>query len=161
MNKMTLEEKLKVIKAFSEGKPVEIYTIHGWWEPKVQDVWDFNKCIYRVKPEASAKFKAGDIVVRECDEDWMMPDRRTIEKLKDGICYFADGSNMEIEDLERYYINEQDVLWYFEIYDYMSKKYIMNPTRATTAEMDKEHAGHHDTLRWEPIYALGFKLKEN
>lgn len=158
---MTTEEKIEIIKAFSEGKPVEVWTIHEEWETKRKDIWDFQHHIYRIKPEASTKFKVGDIVVRICDEDWMMPDRRTIERLKDGICLFADGSDIEIEDLERYYVNERDILWYFEFYDYATKKWSMHPTRMTIPEMDKEYASNHDTLKWVPMYNLGFKLKEN
>lgn len=161
MKKMTLEEKLEVIKAYAEDKAVEIYTIHGWWEPKVEDVWDFNKCIYRVKPEATTKFKVGDIVVRECDEDWMMPDRRTVGVLRNGVCIFTDGSDMKIEDLDIHYVNERDVLWYFELYDYATKKYSIHPTRMTIPEMDKEYASNHDTLKWVPMYNVGFKLKDN
>lgn len=160
---MTLEEKLEVIKAYAEGKVVEVYTEdRGEGHAKQHDIWDFEYSQYRIKPEETApKFKVGDIVVRECDEDWVMPDRRTIERLKDGICLFADGSDIEIEDLERYYVNERDALWYFEFYDYATKKYSMHPTRMTIPEMDKEYVSNHDAFMWEPMYSLGFKLKEN
>ena len=158
---MTIEEKIEVIRAFSEGKPVEICNNLGEWETKTKDVWDFRQCIYRIKPEASTKFSVGDTVVRKDDEDWMMPDRRTIERLNEDICCFADGSEIETEDLRRYYVNERDVLWYFEFYDHVSKKYSTHPTRATMDEMDEEFGAHYATNSWKPMYSLGFKLKEN
>ena len=164
MEKITLEEKIKLITAYAEGKPIEVYNEdESVWETKIYDDWNFEEGEYRIKPEAATKFKVGDIVVvRECDEDWMMPDRRTIERLKGGICHFADGSDIKIEDLDIHYVNERDVLWYFELYDYATKKYSMHPNRMTIPEIAKEYASNHDTLKWwAPMYNLGFKLKEN
>jgi len=51
---MTLEEKIEIIKAFSEGKPVEGCNKEvGLWEDKVYDIWDFDDCKYRIKPETT------------------------------------------------------------------------------------------------------------
>ena len=162
MKKITLEEKIELITAYAEGKPVEDYdTIFRQWFEKGTDTWDFDRVEYRIKPEASTKFAVGDVVVREDDEDWMMPDRRTIERLDKDICRFADGSDIKTADLDRHYINERDVLWYFEFYDYASKKYSMHPTRASMNEMDEEFGAHYATNSWKPIYNLGFKLKED
>ena len=159
---MTLEEKIEVIKAFSEGKAVEIYTIHGWWEPKVQDVWDFEKCKYRVKPEQIFKFKVNDNLVYKGDENKPSPTIYTVTNI-DNTGYTLSGDEFEKSPsiIEKEYISERDVLWYFEIYGYISKEYSMYPKRTTRAELEKEFGPNHYTLSWQPIYALGFKLKEN
>lgn len=50
---MTTEEKIEVIKAFDEGKKIEIYDEHnGKWRMKAAgDFWDFDTNKYRVKPQ--------------------------------------------------------------------------------------------------------------
>lgn len=160
---MTLEEKIEVVRAFSEGKPVEICNILGKWETKTKDVWDFRQYTYRIKPEASTKFKVGDIVVRESDEDWMMPDRRTIKRLNKDICLFADDSEIKTEDLDRYYVNERDVLWYFEGKSLYKNEWsiLCGATRQTIPSVEELYKGKEEVMFWKPIYNLGFKLKEN
>ena len=163
MNKMTLKEKIEVIKAYAEGKIVEAYNEdNDRVLVKQHDVWDFEYDQYRIKPNDTFKFKVNDVLVYRGDADKPSPNLYTVMDI-DNNDYTLNGDEFEKSPaiIEKEYISKRDVLWYFEIYDYMSKKYIMNPTRATTAEMDKEFAANHDTLMWKPIYALGFKLKEN
>ena len=69
--------------------------------------------------------------------------------------------NRTPEYVEKEFINIKDILWYFKIYDHISKKYFIHPTRKTIPEMDEEFEANHDTLSWKPMYNLGFKLKEN
>ena len=77
--------------------------------------------------------------------------------------YTLNGDEFEKSPsiIEKEYINKRDVLWFFEIYDYTRKKYIMHPTRMTIPEINEELRANHDTFSWQPIYTLGFKLKEN
>ena len=158
---MTLEEKIKVIKAFSEGKSVEIYTIHGWWEPKVQDVWDFEKCKYRIKPEATTEFKVGDTLVFIGDVNTRDVNTYEIIEVKQGSYRFSDRSLHPIKEVEKEFINIKDVLWYFEVFDFISKEPHIYPTRITMSDINKELAPYHDVLMWKPVYSFGFKLKEN
>lgn len=66
---MTLEEKIGVIKAYAEGKAVEVYdedSDEGL--AKQHDIWDFEYSQYRIKPEATTKFKVGDRLVYKSNE---------------------------------------------------------------------------------------------
>lgn len=61
---MTIEEKIEVIKAFDEGREVEIYDEHygnGKWRMKTNgDFWDFDANKYRVKPQPTRLEVAND-----------------------------------------------------------------------------------------------------
>lgn len=50
---MTLEEKIEVIRAFNEGKEIQVYDEHyeKWRRKCTDDFWDFNIYKYRVKPQ--------------------------------------------------------------------------------------------------------------
>lgn len=159
---MTLEEKIEVVRAFSEGKPVEGCNKEvGLWEDKVYDIWDFDDCKYRIKPDETTKFKAGDVLLAKEDEYQSNPARFEISDIKQGYYCFKDYMDKPINDIDRDYVNERDVLWYFEFYDHTTKKRFMHSTRMTMAKMDEEFGANHYTLSWEPMYSIGFKLKES
>lgn len=158
---MTTKEKLAVINAYSEGKPVEIYSEYSEkWLDKHFDVWDFEEQKYRIKPEETTKFKVGDVLLAKKDEHQANPTRFEVTNIKLGYYCFKDHLCAPVIDIDKNYINERDVLWYFEVYDYILK-YSIHLTRMTIPEMDEEFGAYHDTLSWKPIYGLGFKLKEN
>lgn len=162
MKKITLEEKIKLITAYAEGKPVEAYdTIFQRWFEKGTDTWDFDREEYRIRPNFTPKFKVGDVIVFIGGVNTTDFNTYEIIEVKQGCYWFNDISARPIEEMEKEFINVRDALWYFEIYDYATKKYSMLPTRMTMNEMDEEFGANHDTLSWKPIYALGFKLKEN
>lgn len=159
---MTLKEKIEIIKAFSEGKPVEGCNKEvDLWEDKVYDIWDFDDCKYRIKPDETTKFKAGDVLLAKEDEYQSNPARFEVSDIKQGYYCFKDYMDKPINDIDRDYINERDVLWYFEFYDYTTKKRFMHSTRMTMAKMDEEFGANHYALSWEPMYSIGFKLKDN
>lgn len=162
MQKITLEEKVKLITAYAEGKTIEIYNEYkDEWIYKLHDIWDFEEEIYRIEPEATTKFKVGDILVCKSDEGFGVVDRYEVTKVGQEYYRLDDMVSKPCEAAELEFANEREVLWFFELYDYVSKKYSMHPTRMTISEMDEEYAASHNTLSWKPIYALGFKLKEN
>ena len=162
MQKITLEEKVKLITAYAEGKPVEAYdTIFRRWFEKGTDTWDFDIEEYRIKPNEAAKFAVGDILVCKSDEGSEVVDRYEVTEVGQEYYGLDDMVSKPREATEQEFINERDVLWYFEIYDYVSKKYSMHPTRMTMNKMEEEFGANHDTLSWQPMYNLGFKLKEN
>ena len=162
MKKITLEEKIEVIRAFSEGKPVEGCNKEvGLWEDKVYDIWDFDDCKYRIKPEATTKFKTGDTLVFKGVAETPNPTMYKIIGIQQDCYEFNNMTPRPIEGVDIGYANIRDVLWYFEIYDHVTKKHFMHPTRMTMNEMDEEFGANHDTLSWELVYSLGFKLKEN
>lgn len=47
---MTTEEKIEIIKAFDEGKEIEIYLDGKWYDKGNNSFWDFRFNKYRVKP---------------------------------------------------------------------------------------------------------------
>ena len=159
---MTTEEKIKLITAYAEGKIVDAYdTIFQRWFAKGTDTWDFDREEYRIRPNSAPKFKVGDSLVYKSDEGYEDIDVYMITEATQEYYRLDDKVNKTPEYIEKAFINIKDVLWYFEIYDYISKKYFIHPTRMTIPEMDEEFGANHDTLSWTPIYALGFKLKEN
>lgn len=159
---MTTEEKIKLITAYAEGKIVDAYdTIFQRWFAKGTDTWDFDREEYRIRPNSAPKFKVGDSLVYKSDEGYEDIDVYMITEATQEYYRLDDKVNKTPEYIEKAFINIKDVLWYFEIYDYISKKYFIHPTRMTIPEMDEDFGANHDTLSWTPIYALGFKLKEN
>lgn len=52
---MTTKEMIAVMQAFEEGKTIEYATkwvsLTNKWEEIDDPAWDWNSCIYRVKPE--------------------------------------------------------------------------------------------------------------
>ena len=162
MKKITLEKKIELITAYAEGKAVEVYDKDSdEWFAKEYDAWDFDGYNYRIKPDETTKFAVGDTLVFMRVAGEPNPFRYKITEVSDNSYKFEHVSPTPIEEVDKNFINEQDVLWYFEIYDYATKKYSMHPTRMTINEMDEEFGANHDTLSWKPMYSLGFKLKEN
>ena len=151
MREMTLEEKIEVIKAFSEGKPIEVYNEdEDVWEAKIYDDWNFEEGKYRKKPEAAAKFKAGDVLLAKKD-------------IKLGHYYFKDHLGAPIIDVDKNYINERDVLWFFEGKTIYGDRWsiLCDFSRQRIPDMEELYKGQPDAIFWQPIYSIGFKLKEN
>ena len=159
---MTLEEKIEVIKAYAEGKAVEVYDEDSdEWFAKQRNVWDFEEGKYRIKPKETAKFAVGDVLVFTRAAETSNPTMYKVIGIQQDYYEFNNMTPRPIEGVDIGYANIKDVLWYFEIYDYATKKYSMHPTRMTMAKMDEEFGTNHDTLSWKPMYSLGFKLKED
>ena len=161
---MTLEEKIKIITAYHNKETVErLYEYDGVevWQPVGLDAWNFELGQYRIKPNSAPKFKVGDRLVYKSDEGYTDIEVYEVTEATQEYYRLDDMVNKTPEYVEKEFINERDVLWCFNIYDYVSKRYSICLFRKTIPEMDKEFAANHDTLMWKPIYALGFKLKEN
>lgn len=161
---MTLEEKIKIITAYHNKETVErLYEYDGVevWQPVGLDAWNFELGQYRIKPNSAPKFKVGDRLVYKSDEGYTDIEVYEVTEATQEFYRLDDMVNKTPEYVEKEFINERDVLWCFNIYDYVSKRYSICLFRKTIPEMDKEFAANHDTLMWKPIYALGFKLKEN
>lgn len=160
---MIIERKIELLTAFEKGETVEIYhKPDGKWYKINHDIWNFQDGLYRIKPKHTFKFKVNDNLVCKEDANKPSPTIYTVINIDD-TGYILNGGEFEKspEIIEESYISEREVLWYFEVYDYIAKKYTMHPDRATIAEMDEEFGDNLDTLDWIPIYNLGFKLKEN
>lgn len=162
MQKITLEEKIKLITAYAEGKIVDAYdTIFQRWFAKGTDTWDFDREEYRIRPNSAPKFKVGDRLVYKSDEDAADIEVYEVTEATQEYYRLDDMINRTPEYVEKEFINIKDVLWLFEIYDFISKEPHIYPTRITMSDINKELAPYHDVLMWKPIYGFGFKLKEN
>ena len=162
MKKITLEEKIELITAYAEGKIVDAYdTIFQRWFAKGTDTWDFDREEYRISPNSAPKFKVGDVLVFIGDVNTRDVDTYKIIEIKQGYYRFSDRSLRPVEEVEKEFINIKDVLWYFEVFDLISREGRAYPVRITMGDIDKELAPYHDMLMWGPMYSLGFKLKEN
>lgn len=163
MKKITLEKKIELITAYAEGKAVEVYDKDSdEWFAKEYDAWDFDGYNYRIKPDETApKFKVGDVLVFIGDVNTAGITTYEITEVKQGYYLFNNTSRRPIEEVEKEYISERDVLWYFEFYDYYNKEYSLSSSRKTMKEADKDFSPYIDAHSWQPMYALGFKLKES
>nr|DAU39327.1 MAG TPA: hypothetical protein [Caudoviricetes sp.] len=113
---MTNEEKLQVIKAYYEGKTIEVFTPYlSDWQNLQEDVWNFEKNLYRIKSTYISKFKVHDTLVCREDEGKPFPTIYTV-KAVDGKGYTLDNGEFEKspEIIEKEYVLEKEVLWYFE-----------------------------------------------
>ena len=163
MKKITLEEKIEVIKAYAEGNPIEYFSkFHNNWFDKIHNIWDLEEGKYRIKPtKATAKFNVGDNLVFKMDENKVGPVIYKVIGVKENFYDFYNISSYTRNEAEQDFINVRDVLWYFEIYDYVTKTWkLLTYRRFTISEADSEFGVQHDTLSWKPMYNLGFKLKE-
>lgn len=162
MKKITLEEKVKLITAYAEGKIVDTYdTIFQRWFAKGTDTWDFDREEYRIRPNSAPKFKVGDRLVYKSDEGSKDVERYEVTEATQEYYRLDDMINRTPEYVEKEFINIKDVLWYFELFDFISKEVHIYPTRITMSDINKELAPYHDALMWKPMYSFGFKLKEN
>ena len=159
---MKLEEKIELLTAYAKDKKlVEVYDNNTQsWIHKVFDIWDFENGKFRIKYKLGPKFKAGDVLVCKTAKNMLNPTRFLVKKVYDDEYELESSTITDRETIEDMFVSEREVLWYYEVYDYIAKKYIMYPTRDTMDEMDKEFGANNDTLDWIPMYTLGFRLKE-
>ena len=161
---MTLEEKLEVIKAYAEGKVVEVYTEDsGEGHAKQHDIWDFEYSQYRIKPEETTKLKVGDRLVYKSDEGSKDVEIYKVTESTPEYYRLDDMINRTPEYVEKEFINIKDVLWYFEGKSLYKNEWsiLCGATRQTIPNVEKLYKGKEEVMFWKPIYTLGFKLKEN
>ena len=160
----TTSEMIEIIKAYDAGKPIQYTDTNGEveedWKDKDTYTFNFTAYTYRIKP--NPKFKVGDKVVLISNEGKACPPISSLTKLYDDTVYLSYYGKCSLQELHTYYINIEDVLWYFETYDYTTKKWgLVTAWRFTIKEADKEFASSHHITKWRPMYALGFALNEN
>lgn len=158
-----LQEKIELLKAYKEGKTVERYDdTSNTWCKVIHDIWDFEYCQYRIKPIGTLKFKVHDNLVYRGDENKPFPAIYTVKDI-DNTGYTLDGDEFEKSPsvIEKEYINERDVLWYFEwrtAKDQFIKDF--EPYRITIEEAIDKVITTKDLIECFPIRALGFRIKK-
>lgn len=154
---MTTKEKIEVIRAYDQGKPVEQRKIGSdAWYIQSSNRWDFDDYEYRVKPLPKTKFKAGDVVVLLSEEDEAFPELREITEVDDKKYIFDHILDRYHEHIDSCYVNVNRVLWYFAV---TNRKEDTSYTHklSTLAQMKKEFKGNSD-IEYTPLYSLGFTL---
>ena len=143
MMMMTLEEKIKIITAYHNKETVErLYEYDGVevWQPVGLDAWNFELGQYRIKPNSAPKFKVGDRLVYKSDEGYTDIEVYEVTEATQEFYRLDDMVNKTPEYVEKEFINIKDVLWLFEIYDFISREPRMYPTRITISDINKELA---------------------
>ena len=74
-----------------------------------------------------------------------------------------DVVNKTPEYVEKEFINERDVLWYFKGKSFYKNEWciLCGATRQTIPNVEELYKGKEEVMFWTPMYNLGFKLKEN
>lgn len=160
----TLKEKITILEAMEKGLAIQYSETDGEtddWEDLKTSELDFELYTYRVKSQVKRKFRTGDVLVNKAEENKPNPPLFLVEEASDEG-YILDKSVItDLETIESEFVLVSEVLWYFEVCDLLSKKCVFRLIRTTMSEMDKEFAARCDTFSWQPMYALGFKLKES
>lgn len=177
VREMTLEEKFKILTAYKEGKRVEIYDrTSNMWYAKTCDVWDFDNNIYRIISDQTFKFKINDNLVYKGDENKPSPAIYTVTNI-DNTGYTLSGDEFEKSPsvIEKEYISERDVLWYFEwrtakgqfVKDFEVAD-IHNDTikvtkncRLTIEEAREVVRNNSNLVEFYTMLSLGFRLKRD
>ena len=58
MNKESTKEKIEIMQAWLDGKPIEFASFNGevWYDLTTKNPqWDFDECQYRIKPKEKVK----------------------------------------------------------------------------------------------------------
>nr|DAO57086.1 MAG TPA: hypothetical protein [Caudoviricetes sp.] len=160
----TTTEMIEIIKAYDAGMPIQYMDVNGKAEEdwKDRDTYSFNfsRYTYRIKP--NSKFKVGDKVILKEAEGVANSLILKITQMNNEIAMLDDCWERSIQELHADYINIEDALWYFETYDYSTKKWkLITSSRFTIKEADDLFGSSHNTSKWRPMYSLGFALNEN
>lgn len=103
-------------------------------------------------------FTIGDVIVDTRCEGMADPDRLGIHDVIEGFYTVTGGNGMSSMEVDSNYINENEVLWYFEEYDPMINEWKLLPTRSTIVEMEAKYKGKTEV---SPVYSLGFRLPKS
>lgn len=167
----TLKEKIKILEAMDRGETIQYSETDGEtdeWEDLKTSELDFDLYTYRVKPNSKprtnpdARFKVGDVLVLIIAEGELCPTRYKVIGVSDNYYEFDCTSPYSIKEADEDFINERDVLWYFEVYDsHQGRWSIFDVGRLTIDEMTKEYAPYDDHIhKFRPFYTLGFSMRE-
>lgn len=112
------------------------------------------------------KYKKDDILINRIFESESIStiNLLIVREVKDGkyICKSEKEPSIEIPivEIEDEFVSVTEVYWYFEIYDFIKQRWSSTNTRMTMQEIAVEYGAYHDTLKWEPDLARGFRFKE-
>lgn len=157
---MTLDEKIEILKAYSEGKTVEeLVESCGmtYWRAVTQDNWYFELNQYRIKPNSEPKFKVGEFLVDKGDEGKANPVIYKCVRMADNWYYFNGGIERTKEFVHNNFIKFDDVLWFFTGITADGTRVLLNDIMCTNLEAIKAYG--ENIYNIEPIYSIGFRLQ--
>lgn len=158
---MNLEEKIKILTAYEEGKTVETYyRSEGKWCKINQDVWDFEDGTYRVKSDRDTKFKVGDTLVFKDSEEELCPMTYTITDIDETNYKFEYTSPTAIEEVNKDFINERDVLWYWEFKTDGDWSMPTSTRKSFQETLEITSIDGKSVTERRILYSLGFSIKE-
>lgn len=163
---MTTKEMIEVLQAYEAGEGIEMKENEeeSWREVKCP-FWVWGNFKLRIKPkEKQLKFKVGDMLVH-LEKEGQSLYRGDIFRVilidgeyvaKDEMGFRCTG---EYEHFERIFIKTDDVLWYWE-YQNVSGEWETTNARYTKSDLSNEVLGPNERETAVPLYALGFRLKD-
>lgn len=157
---MTLDEKIEILKAYSEGKTVEeLVESCGmtYWRAVTQDNWYFELNQYRIKPNSEPKFKVGNILLDLGEEGNANPSLYRCTGVSNNWYYFDGGIERTKEFVHNNFIKLDDVLWFFTGITSDDTRVLLNDIMCTNIEAIKTYG--ESIYNIEPIYAMGFRQK--
>lgn len=161
---MTTEEKMELANTHArDSKLIENYVASKQkWIDKVSDTCAFEESVYKVKPQNRDKFNIGDKLVNKEAEGEENPIRFELTSIIDEAVKLDDCWDCSLKELYEQYIHIEDVLWYFEKYNCITKSWkLITFSRFTLSEADNLFTSSCNITKWRPMYALGFTLNEN
>lgn len=157
---MTLDEKIEILKAYSDGKTVEELVENcgmTYWRPVTQDNWYFELNQYRIKPNSEPKFKAGEFLVDKNEERKANPELYRCVRVDNNMYTFNNGIERTKEFVHNNFLRLDDVLWFFTGVTKGNTRVLLRDIMYTRREAVEEYSGRVRDI--EPIYAMGFRLK--
>ena len=137
---MNTDKMIEVMQAYTKGEAIEV-SVKGaddWSEIKCP-LWDWNSFEYRVKPAKKVTLD------KNLNKRFVSKQLSNIAELIDTDIFIYEGE----------YISVDDVLWYWEFK--MSDGWHISQTRMTR---DEAQAFVGESVEIAPLYALGFRLKD-
>ena len=162
MNKITLEEKIKIITAYHNKEIVErLYEYDGVeaWQPVGLDVWNFELGQYRIKPNSAPKFKVGDVLVDKTEEGKANPILYKCTHIEANIYCFDNDIAIAKEVAHSKFVNIAKVLWFFTGITPDNANKLLNTTMTTIPDIQEYYKGQITDIT--PMYSIGFRLPIN
>ncbi len=162
---MTTRDKIEVMDAYEKDGILERCLKGSMdWERVLEPVWNWEKYVYRIIPK-KRKFEEGDKVIEK--DAQMLPlegeNDNYIWTVKgyaeDGGIEFKGGAIIPEHQVCKEYVKIDDALWYWEYRD-ENGKWKMTFERSTKDGLNLNVTDAYCELSTAtPIYALGFRLK--
>lgn len=171
------KEMMAVLEAYINGEEIEFSRVYtDDWRDIGSPNWNWDQYKYRIKAkfkveEIEPKFKKGDIIVNKYTCDGTPLDRDSnflvvedIDLSKEKYEIYDKGLAVfkfsDIEEIDEYYLNVDDCLWFWEYYDDNYEAFTLTDLRYDKEDcIDYLHRTTSD-LNPTPIYQLGARLKK-